>query len=242
MSTLARFRLVPPRRNDPELMDGSDQTAEEMAAALRDIRAVNRWLGGFSGIVRPLAALARERHWRDLSLLDIGTGSADIPRRVLAEATSQTGVTRAAGVDLHPIITRIARAEGDGVSVLRADGFRLPFRDGAFDIVTASMFLHHFEETPAAALVREFARVARRCVLVNDLQRHRVPWLVIHALGAVGGASRMFRHDAPLSVLRGFTAEELLHIGRATGVPAASVSVVRQAPWRLVLRLDREAA
>jgi ubiquinone/menaquinone biosynthesis C-methylase UbiE len=56
---------------------------------------------------------------------------------------------------------RFARARGQSerITVLRADAMRLPFADGAFDVVTANDSMEHFAD-PAAAL-RELARVLR---------------------------------------------------------------------------------
>ncbi len=76
----------------------------------------------------------------------------------------------------------------------------------------------------AALLLAELARVARRAVLVNDLERHVVPWAAISLLVPFA-ESAMVRHDAPLSVLRGWTAAELASVAAAAGLgPSARVS------------------
>ena len=117
---------------------------------------------------------------------------------------------------------------------MRADATALPFRDGAFDVVTASLFLHHFSTDQAADVLRECARVATSAVVVNDLRRHRVPWAFTSALGWLRVLSPMSRNDGPLSVLKGFTESELLGVGRAVS-PAARV---RRAPgYRLLLEV-----
>jgi hypothetical protein len=295
-----RSWLVPARRTDPEIMDGEGQSEEEMAAALGEIRSVNRWLGGLNAVLAPLAERARRGGWRRLSVLDVGTGSADIPRALAQGALGGEFEVRAAGVDLHPLIAKIARDAGgsggpgtrDEVPILRGDGLRLPFRDGARRRIRSRGPQARARERPRAApgavardpagqppsghledvslrraalgaarvhgrgtardrpgrrvaarvsFDREAARVARRLVLVNDLERHRAPWLAIRLVSLLLGTSKMFRYDAPLSVLRAFTAEELLAIGRRAGLPPESLSIEKRPAWRLVLCVDREA-
>src|SRR6185436_20758573 len=109
--------------------------------------------------------------------------------------------------------------------------------DASFDFVTSSLVFHHFPEAPAASLLAEMARVARRAVLVNDLERHRVPWAVITVLAALG-RNRMVRHDGPLSVLRGWRPHELLTLARSQGL-GRRARVSRLFPYRLVLVVER---
>ena len=92
----------------------------------------------------------------------------------------------------------------------------------------------------AVELLRKLRRIARRAVIVNDLRRHRVPWAFIATVAHVTRRDPMFRHDAPLSVLRGFTVDELRAAGRDAGV--TDPRVVRRWPYRLVMTLPAETA
>ena len=95
------------------------------------------------------------------------------------------------------------------------------------------MFLHHYREAEVVRLLADWRRIARRAVVVNDLRRHWLPWAFISLVSRLTRRHPLFVHDAALSVLRGFTAEEL---GRAAGgVPGASVRA--HWPFRLVLTL-----
>jgi ubiquinone/menaquinone biosynthesis C-methylase UbiE len=109
------------------------------------------------------------------------------------------------------------------IHVLRADAFSLPFAARSFDVVTASMFLHHFDHRDVVRLLRRFVRLARRAVLINDLRRDWLPWGFIYVVARVTRRHPMFVHDAPLSVLRGFTAAELLLAAHDAGAEGARV-------------------
>jgi len=235
-----KLGLVPPRSYKPELMDREGNAYEEQAGNLRDIARINRWLGGISSLRKPLDEMIRRDGLESFTLLDVGTGAGDVPQAMLEWARGRGLAAQAAALDLDAHMVRYALERGAGtLELLRADGFRLPFADASFDFVTSSLMFHHFPEERAERLLAEMARVARRAVIVNDLERHRIPWFVIKVLAAIGG-SPMVRHDGPLSVLRGWRPDELLTLTRYGGLePRARVK--RMFPYRLVLVVERGA-
>ncbi len=236
--------LVPARRFDPELMDRPDNSPAELEAALRDLRLVNRWLGGGRALLRALDPwLDAATDGRPLEVLDVGTGGADLPLAMVRHARARGRAIRITAVDRDPVTASIARRETAAypdVRVLCADARELPFEPRSFDLVTASLFLHHFRAAEIVELLRGFRRLARRAVLVNDLRRHVVPWSFIRVVGRLTARSRMFLHDAPLSVLRGFTPGELREIVREAGIERAEVR--RRWPYRLLLTLPGDGA
>jgi SAM-dependent methyltransferase len=148
-------------------------------------------------------------------MLDVGTGLADIPRTARESARHAGVALWIAGVDEAETLVRAADRALDG-SVC-ADARRLPFGDGSFDIVTCSQLLHHFPDEEIPAVLRELDRVGAH-VVVSDLRRSWIAaggfWLLSWLLGF----HRVTRHDGTVSVLRGFTAEELAaHVHAATG-------------------------
>jgi len=235
---------VPARRLDPEWMDRPDNAPEIVEGALRDIRWVNRILGGRRALLHSLAALLDELppdgH---LEVLDVGTGGADLPLDMIDLGRRRGRRVRVTAVDRDPSAASAAARFAAGrpeVRVVRANAEDLPFEDRSFDLVTASMFLHHFDHDGVVDLLRQFRRLARRAVVVNDLRRHRLPWAFIATVAHVTRRDAMFRHDAPLSVLRGFTDDELIAAARESGVENPRLE--RRWPFRLVLTLPVETA
>ena len=163
---------------DEQILDGN----------LRDLARVNRWLGG-SGLSRAavaplLAGLAAP------SLLDIGTGAADIPA-ALARSVPKHGPQLAiSATDVRPEIVAAATTSVAASKVTVRLGRLEDERDGGFDVVHASLVLHHLEPAAAVSLLREMRRVARVGVVINDLQRGRRWALGVSLVGrAVGGGS-----------------------------------------------------
>lgn len=234
--------FVPPRSRRAEWMDRSGNSLEDLEGALADIAIVNRRLGGAKVLldaVRPW--LRASRDGRPFEILDVGTGGADLALALLRAARAEAVEARVAAIEIDAATAAVARRrEEAGLRVVRADAFRLPFRDRQFDLVCVSLFLHHFPEEEGVRLLRGLARVCRGVIVVNDLARHLVPWAFIAVAARLTRRHPMFVHDAPLSVLRGFTRSELLSIAERAGL--RDIRVRARWPFRLVLTARPAAA
>ncbi len=229
------------RARHPELMDDPVVDPAELARSLGDIRAVNRWLGGTRAMLGHLDRMVSRLPARPIRVLDVATGSADIPRAIAALARERRWEMEIVATDFHPQTVAIARERLRGVPHLRveqADALELPYADGAFDFALCSNALHHFDGADAVRVVRELNRVAAWGFVVSDLCRSRPALLGAKLLAAtVWRGSRMTRHDGPLSVRRAFTAAELRQLAEAAGLRGARI---RTHPmFRLALVVDR---
>jgi ubiquinone/menaquinone biosynthesis C-methylase UbiE len=222
------WSLFPPSRSQAvELLDSPERVREELAANLRDIRRLNRWFGGSVLVRRYFFALNRSAgKGADLSvsLLDVATGSGDIPAAIIVWGRKHGIEITATGLDCSPdVLGEAARYTGGSVSFVLGDARALPWPDSSFDVVTCSLALHHFDPASAAQVLREVARVARVGVIVTDLRRSRLAyvatWLVTHTVAR----NRLTRHDGPLSVLRAYTAREVQALAASAGLAGAHV-------------------
>jgi len=228
--------LTPPRVYIEELLDLGEGSDADVARNLEDLRRINRFLGGRRVIIEALDRLITTANLRELSLLDVGTGSADIPGAVADWCRARGIEAEITGLDLSERNLRIARSRlgvNDAVRLVRGDSLRLPFADRSVDVVTASLFLHHFEDADVVRLLKDFARVARRAVIVNDLIRHLVPYWFARLSGPLLATSYLTRYDGPASVLRGFTVREMAAHAERAGLKRAHIR--RRFPYRLAL-------
>jgi ubiquinone/menaquinone biosynthesis C-methylase UbiE len=196
-----------------ELLDGPLDDPEALAGNLRDLRRFNRLLGGTALSRRAIAALAGLQS--DVTLLDVGTGGADIPVALIADAARRGRRLAVLAVDARLEVLAAARESRPGLdrvpglTLEAADGRALPYPDASFDIVHASLLHHHLSPADATLLLREMARVARRGVVVNDLSRGRLALAGARVVTALLTRNRLTRHDAPLSVQRAYTIKEM---------------------------------
>lgn len=197
-----------------ELLDGPLDDPATLAGNLRDLRRINRLLGGVRLSRRALDRLT-DGEQGPVSMLDVGTGGADIPVALLADARRRGRLLEITAVDSRAEVVDAARAlrpaidRVRGLTILVADGRSLPFPDGSYDVVHASMVLHHLAGAPAVELLREMGRVARRGVIVNDLSRGWLHWAGARLLTLVATRNEYTRYDGPLSVRRAWSRPEM---------------------------------
>ena len=211
------------RRTDAvELLDGPLDDPAALAANLRDLRRINDRLGGASLSAPAIDALAAHR--AELSLLDVGTGGADIPLALIALAAAAGRRLSVVAIDSRPEVLSAAVlawpvvATTDGLELHVGDGRSLPYPDRSFDVVHASLVVHHLGADEAAVLLGEMGRVARLGVVVNDLDRTWRGFIGAWLLGHLLTRNRYTRHDAPLSVRRAYRADEVAAMLRAAGL------------------------
>lgn len=211
------------RRTDAvELLDGPLDDPAALAANLRDLRRINRWLGG-AGLTAP-AIDALAAHRAEVTLLDVGTGGADIPLALLGRAERRSRRLSVVAIDNRPEVLAAAvnawpaLAATRGLELHLGDGRSLPYPDRSFDVAHASLVLHHLPADGSLVLLREMARVARLGVVVNDLERSRLGWCGAWLIGHLLTANRYTRHDAPLSVRRAYRSDEMAAMLREAGL------------------------
>jgi ubiquinone/menaquinone biosynthesis C-methylase UbiE len=207
-----------------ELLDGPLGDPAALAANLRDLGRINRLSGGAGLSERAVRSLGDAA-----TILDVGTGGADIPVLLLADSRRRGVALQVTATDSRPEVLAAARElrpwldRLPGLVLATADGLALPYPDASFDVGHASMVVHHLDEADAIAFLRELRRVSRLGIVVNDLARGWPfwigAWLITHTLAA----SRYTRSDGPLSVRRSWTRAEMVELlGRAAMAPTAT--------------------
>jgi ubiquinone/menaquinone biosynthesis C-methylase UbiE len=205
-----------------ELLDGPLDDRAALIGNLRDLARVNRRLGGADLSARAIDGLAPGR--ASIAVLDVGTGAADIPLALIERGRAAGRIVRVTGVDTRPEVLEAAavidpRVTATGELALHvADGRALPFRDATFDVVHASLLVHHLDPDAVRALFAEMLRVARLGVVVNDLVRSRATWLGAWLLAHVATRNRLTRYDGPLSVRRAYSVAELTALLASAGL------------------------
>ena len=198
------------RSSELELLDLETPPRDVMARVVGYLAFVNRWLGGTGAVARHLQEV------RDpVTVLDVGAGAADIP---LALARRFPNV-RPVAFDLSEMMLSFA----SGLPRVRGDVMRVPFRDRSVDYVISTHFFHHLSDEQIVVTLREFDRIARRGIIVNDLLRRRraLAWIKLFTLWA----NRYVKVDGPLSVRRGFSVPEAEELARRAGLDWLRVRV-----------------
>lgn len=212
--------FTPPRIESDEILDEQNAPSAEMERSLRDLRLINKYFGGIGMYRRML------RPFSPRSIVDIGAGTCD-QLEALRDVPLRVGVDFNIG---HLLYLR----DGSRVHRVVGDAHRLPFREGAVDLVTSSHFFHHFSPEENVGILRESLRVAR-AVAMTDTRRHYIPLYFMILAGALRLVGRITALDGPASVRQGYTIDEVRALSEK--VPASKRELLRRWPFRWAILL-----
>lgn len=225
------------RSTADELMDTEPVSFEEFRHCLRQLEAINRVSLAYRPTLAWLDRLA-DTGWasgqRPLSILDVGFGHGDMLRRIAAWAATRRLPVSLAGVDLVNWSAQAAASATPAETEIRyhvGDVFHWP-DDRPVDVVVSSLFAHHLPDPDLVRFLRWMETRARIGWFVNDLHRHPVPQAVVGTLARLLPLNRLVRHDAPVSVARGFTRRDWDRLLAAADLPPERVSVAWYFPFR----------
>jgi SAM-dependent methyltransferase len=197
-----------------EFLDRADCDPALAAASYRFMETVNARFGGIRIVRRFLATETAGRYTGGpFRILDIGSGSCDIPLEVSRWAGTYDiplhfTCLEIAGHAVDIARGQLARAGNPAVQLLQEDAFT--HQPGEpYDWAVASMCFHHFSDVQILALLKRLRGFVRNSVLINDLRRSRRASLAARVLLAGTDAPAGVRHDALLSIRRGFNISEL---------------------------------
>ncbi len=218
----------------PELMDRPQPVTAELRADLANLVSLNARFGSHRLVRRFLGAwLTESRCYR---VLDLCTGSGDIPRLMADWARARDIVLRIDAVDANPSTLEIAASlSGDYPEIRYTPADVLRYEpDETYDFVCCSLALHHFSEDNAIRLLRRCRELSHHYVLVSDLERSAATSVGIWALTTFLYREEMTRIDARLSAERAFSFREFYALARAAewqDFGHARFMMCRQALW-----------
>jgi SAM-dependent methyltransferase len=216
--------MLKTRQRNAEWMDAPHVDPRELERALGFIRRVNRFLGYTRASLAHLEHFSR--HWKRgerIRIIDLATGSADIPRAILNWADRRGFDVHIVAIDLHEQTARLAAARTNDprLRIVQADVLNLPFADHSFDYAHTAMFLHHLGDDDAVRVLSIMNRLSRRGIIAADLLRdvRAYRWIRLFTMLS----SPMIRHDARVSVAQAFNADEVLAMRDRAGVDYAAL-------------------
>lgn len=209
------------RLDQLELMDTVALPRDVLSSTLRFLSLTNHYFGGCDVILSRFQKWSnRWRRGEEISILDIGTGGAEIPVALAKWGRKNQFHLRLTAIDLMPEVVSIAienTVKFPEISVLQKDFTDLELEGGSFDYVTASLFLHHLPPKDTVGALRSMNQLCRRGLLISDLKRSSSGYWAVKALSYAAG-NYVVRHDGPVSVRRAFLRQELEDYAREAGL------------------------
>jgi 2-polyprenyl-3-methyl-5-hydroxy-6-metoxy-1,4-benzoquinol methylase len=211
-SQTAATILAVERRFEPaelELMDRPQPVSAELERDLHNLRQLNRFFGSYGLILHFLRRWIRPK--QEYRILDLATGSGDIPRLVVDYARSIRATVSMDAIDGNSATLEIARnLSGNYPEISYQNGNLLEFANAfPYDIVLCSLVLHHFSNEDAVRVLRRCRDLSRQFVLVSDLRRGLLASAGVYLLTAFIFREPMTRYDGRLSAARAFSFNEI---------------------------------
>ena len=228
------------RHTGNELMDDLTASGGQLRQALRELDAINYVLGGnyvtLNGLAQLLDITPSEEA---LHIADIGCGSGDmltLIRRLLVKRGREAKLT---GIDANPNVIEYAQLRTPAPCRIHykvLNIFSPEFRGLKFDIITGTLFFHHFTTSELIGFLKQLRHQVSAGLIINDIHRHWVAYHLIKWLTRFFSRTQLVKHDAPVSVLRAFRKQELVEILEQAGLRRYTIKWRWAFRWQVVVR------
>jgi len=217
-------------------LDKDNIATPDLFRNLAELDTINKWLGGYNASLKGVNDILKTKK-KLSSVLDIGFGGGDSIKQLALLADKLKITLFFYGIDLNEDCVKYANNNLLSVNnkELICDDYRNISREflNQIDVIHCSLFLHHLTDLEIVNLFK-FCKTTNCIVLVNDLHRHWFAYYTIKFLSAIFSKSYLVKHDAPLSVKRGFKKDELAAYLQKAGYSNYSITWTWAFRYRLI--------
>jgi SAM-dependent methyltransferase len=218
----------------PELLDGPRVPAADIRQNLLELEIINRQLGGHAVTLKGFSMLAKQN--KTIKVCEIGCGGGDNMKVIENKFSRKIPDLTFLGVDINPDCISVAEnlKWRSPPHFLIEDYKKVKFESRP-DIIFCSLFCHHFDESSLVEMFRWMRENSRLGFFINDLHRHPLAYQSIKILTSLFSKSYLVKHDAPLSVLRGFKKKELEDLLSRAGITQFTIHWKWAFRWMIIV-------
>ncbi len=218
-------------------MDDLEAEGEVLVQTLKELKTINKLLGGNKVTTSALKKIVSNHPKKNYIIADIGCGGGDMIR-IMANWAKKEGIhCQFIGVDANPNIIQTAKEnlkDLHNVVFVCQNVFDEAFLKDKVDIITCTLFTHHFTDRELVSLFQNFMLKSSLGMVINDLHRHPLAYYSIRLLTQLFSKSPMVKNDGPLSVLRSFQRKELSYLIKTTGFHSFEIEWKWAFRWRVI--------
>jgi len=219
------------RSSQPEIMDDFQLQGNELNKLLKDLKVVNRYLGGFNITKNAIEELLAKYNKKDeITILDLGCGDGEQLKECANWAEQKGWKVNFIGVDANQHILDIAKQNTSKYPSISFQCLDITKEDiPACDIVLCSLFLHHFSDEFIITLLQKLTKKVTLGIIVNDLHRSRWAFELFKLFSSLFLKTKIAKHDGLISVASAFKRKELENF-------SDNIKAIHQHSWHWAFR------
>ncbi len=214
------------RSYQKELLDGDDIPFADIRQNMQELNTINKYLGGHKITIAGLKNIITANDFsKPVTICEIGCGGGDNLKAISNYCTSKKIPVNFIGIDIKQECIDYARQRYSDLhpNWITSDYLQVAFGEQKPDIIFSSLFCHHFTEAELNTMLKWMKQNSSKGFFINDLQRHPLAYYSIKWITSIFSKSYLVKHDAPLSVARGFVKEEWNQIFKSAGIGNFSI-------------------
>ena len=230
------------RSGQLEIMDDLNFSDGVVFQTLKELKVINHWLGGNQVTIKGFRKLLRQpitdRAKDRFAVADLGSGGGDMMVEIVKWSRKKGLNFQLTGIDANRAIIDYAKentAAYPEINYQASDVFSDGFKGKTYDIITCTLFAHHFRDDQLIELLGNLKSQARIGIVINDLHRHWLAYYSIKLLTGLFSKSYMVKNDAPLSVARSFRKGDWHKIFREAGIEGYTIKWCWAFRWLVVI-------
>jgi ubiquinone/menaquinone biosynthesis C-methylase UbiE len=232
------------RSNEKELIDDLELDNDALRENLEELALINKYLGGNQVTISGLRKIIPNTNspipnpQSPITIADLGCGGGDMLMIMANWAKKQSLNAQFIGIDANDFMINFAKKRThnyQNISYLHQNIFSEEFKQHQFDIVTMTLFCHHFDDESLIKILQQFRKQTRLGIVINDIHRH---WFAYHSIAWITKLflkSYLVKNDAKLSVWRAFRRKDLENIIQKAGYTNYSIRWKWAFRWEVVL-------
>ena len=222
------------RSQQLEIMDNLDFQGLEMQNLLKDLKTVNKWLGGSNITIDGLKKLLTPNFkTKKITILDVGCGDGELLRQCADFGKRNNLELELIGIDFNENILEFAKFQSKeylNIKFQKVDVFSEENLIPNCDIALCTLFLHHFSNENIINILKILLNKTQIGLVINDLERNKLAFNLFKIVSHLFLKTNTAKHDGLVSVARGFKREELQNISMKIPYQESEIS------WRWAYR------
>lgn len=207
------------RSTQKELLDADNIPFADIRQNMKELEVVNSRLGGHRISISAVRKFIQTYDLTELTICEIGCGGGDNLAAIAKWCSKHNVQTNFIGIDIKKECIDYAMVQHATMPVTWiVSDYRVVTFKHRPAIIFSSLFCHHFTDEEVVEMLQWMASNSTCGFFINDLQRHKLPYLLIKNLTTLFSRSYLVRNDAPLSVARGFKRYEWKRLLQNAGI------------------------